>query len=1115
MVQFNYPSDGIGRKARKKYTFANFRGVDTSVAPINVDPVRAVESTNFVDRNGVLHKRYGWEQVYQFDGEINGFWELALGSRKHTICYSGSTFYVLDENDGWSELYASDNLVSRRTACYASKDSAYFIGCGDLLVYRYYSETGKYQMFRVVDDTMTYIPTTTAHILSQKTMETGREGQYVRDSVNLLTGWRMNTLRGEVVPENGELVYKLDGAPSFKQDENKAYHPIKITYNNNTYETATVNESAELEVGKGDDITDRNAVLNIGELPVENAEDFPDIAYDAISKEDTYSSSWVFCVAGRNGKYGLRWYREKASDFAYNVFANGKLSIYRVYTLYFIAEDNSTIPVARRIYQEYQPKIPDGQVGISLDAEYDSETQQVRYSVKRDGTYISFPFQCKVQFTFISDEGEGRKFAATVKFDALEHQISGSMFQPWGNVEYKVGEDEDSMVASRAYYYEPIAGGTAVTQAEADVLYDRRVNTSTKTISFRPMSYLNGVIVESFVDGYDKFITFNDSVYTFDYDGMKGTIDSAGKLTVTKWNIKEDSSTANVTVEFYVDSDKSDWITTCKYSTLYGVNGETDRLFLSNGDDASKRNVIFFSEMDDFSYFPDTFTKAVGGTTNEVQGFLRLANGSMAALKTVSPNEATVFVFSGEYMTGYYDVDELEEYTLPKFSTSGVSTTQGIVAPYACSNLADDSMFLSQNGVYALELSQGTDSQRFAKERSLPINNLLKECNSEDLRNACGITHENKYYLAVKHYKQTSDKSPIYSKKYYEKTKEGYIEAISINLEKGMSQYYEAEDVVYIADAHYSYAPLGAMADAPSYEWYPISYVPVRTWILLNGELYFGTDDGRICKFVKDNYYDIEKRYFANNPKQKEAKSISQSTVSALTSSLDSEEYNADINSDGLLDTFAIDSSTEIYDQANGDYDRDTIVFVSGALYGNVYEESKNLIGVELYIKKLYDENGDFTGNIQVLYDEDGDPIEFSEAVNLVAEIRKRRIVKASRTTPTFDFGMPDYLKTLESFTVVMNGTQGGPMVVDILTRNNIAKSNTAHTSLGQSRYSALQGMDVTSFNVPFQNSYTKKVVLRNFNYMMIKTYNNNAEDCSLSSISTIYKYNRESGGVK
>ena len=55
MIQFEYPSSGIGRKERKKYTFSNFRGVDTSVAPINVDSVRAVESTNFVDRNGVLH----------------------------------------------------------------------------------------------------------------------------------------------------------------------------------------------------------------------------------------------------------------------------------------------------------------------------------------------------------------------------------------------------------------------------------------------------------------------------------------------------------------------------------------------------------------------------------------------------------------------------------------------------------------------------------------------------------------------------------------------------------------------------------------------------------------------------------------------------------------------------------------------------------------------------------------------------------------------------------------------------------------------------------------------------------------------------------------------------
>ncbi|MBQ5930218.1 MAG: hypothetical protein IIX02_05445 [Clostridia bacterium] len=128
MIQFDSPSGGIGRKERKKYTFSDFRGIDASAAAINVNPSNAVESVNFIDRDGVLHKRYGWEQVYQFDGTINGFWSIFLNGTVFTLCQAGQTFYR-KEADGWKELYTSKNLWSWcRTSCYIQDEKAYFIG---------------------------------------------------------------------------------------------------------------------------------------------------------------------------------------------------------------------------------------------------------------------------------------------------------------------------------------------------------------------------------------------------------------------------------------------------------------------------------------------------------------------------------------------------------------------------------------------------------------------------------------------------------------------------------------------------------------------------------------------------------------------------------------------------------------------------------------------------------------------------------------------------------------------------------------------------------------------------------------------------------------------------
>lgn len=1097
MVQFNYPSDGIGRKARKKYTFANFRGVDTSVAPINVDPVRAVESINFVDRNGVLHKRYGWEQVYQFDGAVNGFWKIILGSTTYVLCYAGNKFYLQSSTEGWKEVYTSDRLVSRRTACYVSKDSAYFIGCGDFLVFRYDDTTGAYAFFRVVDDAKTYIPTTMAQILPSSFVETGRDGQYVRDGVNILTGWRKNTLVGAEIGEDGKLNYKLDGNPSF-YDADEKYLPVEITYNDKTYKSKEVYKT-ETTVDLFDSVEDSTVTIKKKDLYDET--EYPDITYSEIPVSGDSHKDWVFMVSGKNGNYGLRWYREDGTKH-FTPKTPSDPSRFRVYVLYFVdSRGTKKVSALRRIFRENEvASISDAAEPCTVYVKVNNAINAVEYTVSRyrlKGKALSVTV--RIEWSD-GDEDEKRVIQSVVKIPAEKDSVSGTLSLDSSDIRLKGYELEG------IYTYEELENGKAVSIKEVSETHNV-INELGNDVSytFSVLSSGGGAVINCLGDMWESVLTFKKTAHIFDEEGLSATFDDTGWLSVSKWDAP-DSGGANVTVKFYTDVEKADWIATCKYSTLYGVDGETDRLFLTNGDDESKGNIIFFSELDDFSYFPDEFAKAVGGSTSEVQGFIRLANGEMAALKTLSPNEATVFVFNGEYMTGYYDSEGYEKYTLPKFSTSGVSTTQGIVAPYACANLADDSMFLSQNGVYALELSQGTDSQRFAKERSLPINNLLKECNTSDLQNACAITHENKYYLAVKHYKQTSDELPIYSKKYYEKTKEGYIEAISINLEKGMSRYYEAEDVVYIADAHYSYAPMGAMADAPSYEWYPMTGVPVRVWLLFDGKLYFGTEDGKICRFVEDTYCDTKKTYFANNPEAYEAKSVSQSTVNALSLSGETLAYGTI-----CTNTFSIGMFLDVRDVSDNEYLRDTIVFISGELEGFVYDERKSLIGRELYIKKVY-RDGVFTGDIQLLYDEDGEAIDFPEASDLVAEIRRRRIVKASRTTPTFDFGMPDYLKTLESFTVVMNGTSGGAVAVDILTRNNAAKSSPA---LGGTRYSALQGLNAVSFNVPFQSSYTKKVRIRNFNYMMIKTYNNKAEDCSLSSISTIYKYNCESGGMK
>ncbi|MBQ9113907.1 MAG: hypothetical protein IJY05_03185 [Clostridia bacterium] len=1098
MIQFDYPSSGIGKKDRKRYTFSDFRGVDKSVAEINVAPTRAVESTNFVDRNGVLHKRYGWEQVYQFEGEINGFWELYLDGVNYTICYAGEIFYRKTEN-GWKEAYKSDKLVSRRTACYTQNKKAYFIGCGDFLVFRFDNEIGKYAFFRVYDDAETYIPTTTAQISPTDMVLEGIGEQYARDSVNLLTGWRKNTLVGVAVPsENTEgLYYALDSCigknSSFCAELEISSKIYKLAYESDT----------EITVEENEDLSSCSFSLNGASGSITNYNYFPALNAEVESGE---YFDWKLQIEGEGGvSCGLRWKKEAESSlkkkFSYPNYE------YNVYTLYLHNEDKSKeIPILRDYHRKAYDKNTDlneSEYGLSVDM--NDEGGLSLTAIKNYEDHLSLTFWMYVYVNVLDEYGNSVQYAfrpmmiragymeSTQTIDTSDMFALGYTSPKIARIDYPTKVEHIPTRRSRDWAVEE----------EYDINLPEIQDYSDSFASF----FNSEVLTLKFIDsGIYDILTITADCLKYEDEELSVELQMTGYLNVKKWNIAEDEK-KNISVKFYADNPlEAESILNTKYSTLYGVASEANRLFVANGDKADKSNVIFFSEMDDFTYFPDTFTKAVGGNANEVKGFIRLANGSMAALKSLNGNEPTVFVFNGEYISGYYDAEETEPYTLPKFSTSGVSTTQGIIAPYACSNLADDSLFLSQNGVYALELSQGTDSQRFAKERSLPINNLLKECNLSELEEACAITHENKYYLAVLHYKRTTDTSVVAGKTYYERVGGSYVKVEKPDEDTGMFKYYEREECVYVADAHYTFKPMGDMADTFSYEWYPLTNIPVRIWFLLNGELYFGTNDGRVCRFVENQYYDVKKIYLASNVESGEIKAYSQQQVKAITTVLDT-------NADGNIVTFSIAKDTEIADG-------DTIIFTSGTLLGivkeDVYEELrvevKDLLNTELYIVKCKNENDEFEGNIQLKYTPDGEVVEFVKAENLTATIQKKTVVKASRTMPTFDFGMPDYLKTLESFTVTMNGVDGGYALLDISTRNN---RSFAQNVKGQSRYDTLNGFSQTSFNVPFQNSFTKKIMIRNFNYAIFKINNDMPVDCSVSSISVMYKYNRASGGIK
>lgn len=195
-------------KTRKTVQIGGFKGVDFSSSPLLVAQNRSVNSVNFIFENGVNRKRHGWVEKFRVGNEnINGLFECVLDNKKIIIIYANKTFYKVTRNE--RDEYFSENITntSTKTQCkvdvsrledkrcqmFISANRLYFVGCGDYLTYGKYGNN--FELRRVEDDDLTYIPTTSINIDAD-----GTEGDIVEtfEAPNLLSSRRKNTFVGNV-----------------------------------------------------------------------------------------------------------------------------------------------------------------------------------------------------------------------------------------------------------------------------------------------------------------------------------------------------------------------------------------------------------------------------------------------------------------------------------------------------------------------------------------------------------------------------------------------------------------------------------------------------------------------------------------------------------------------------------------------------------------------------------------------------------------------------------------------------------------------------------------------------------------------------------------------------
>lgn len=277
-------------------------------------------------------------------------------------------------------------------------------------------------------------------------------------------------------------------------------------------------------------------------------------------------------------------------------------------------------------------------------------------------------------------------------------------------------------------------------------------------------------------------------------------------------------------------------ITLCRFGVEFGVDGRSNRLFLSGN--PYYPNVDFWSEINDYTYFPESNFAKVGSSARRISGYAKLSENRLAIFKENIPgknadDDETIYYRSGSSeiklnsdgdIDTYRDVFRLSEGITGKV----LSSRQSIV------NLHGDIMALAPEGVFGLVFNPDTVEHKVysrssfidAKLRTYATVNKQEDnvwfdvradetINTYNERNSCAaIVYKNRMYLSFP---------------------------------------YEENCPCYVADSDYKVSG----KNGSQYEWWCWTNIPATAWAIIDDQLYFGTPDGKLCVF-EDNrgYYD-------------------------------------------------------------------------------------------------------------------------------------------------------------------------------------------------------------------------------------------------------------------
>ena len=647
----------------------------------------------------------------------------------------------------------------------------------------------------------------------------------------------------------------------------------------------------------------------------------------------------------------------------------------------------------------------------------------------------------------------------------------------------------------------------------SNLLSCRRKNTlvgnaanSTFTLDAQSIDTDIQVIVEHETIQNEELITKtykSRDVFLYDEDNQNiGSIDfENAKVKFFIDTMPPISQESNITITFGCKTDGyAERINNCEFGIMFGVNGNPDRLFVAGNEEYP--NIDFFSAMDNLTYFEDQNNSAIGSSESKIVGYSRLGDGTLATHKELVNGEASIYYRTGTYNTEYSENGSVEKVT-SYFPVKAGTIGEGMISKYANANLSGDKLYLSRNGVYGIVLSSNIAStERYSRERSQYIKSkLIKHTN---LENAVAIAYRNRYYLAI-------------------------------------------DDVCYIADARIT-SQNTSDTNSFNYEWYYWENMPVRVWCILDDNLYFGTEDGRICtfdnKFVdrtheKTESGDLYLEYDTNTIIYNKFLGVKNDDIIKFDTDIFKikllpeqiikvENNRIYLNETDILNCYA---GAEVYADnigfsgliADKKYYIDD-VNLSDCSFALVDEEGasiniiadgfrlcENLKGKELVVMNITNDSfkvrfNKREDNIEFVKYSDSNDYQTPSATFIIKEN-----VVATWYSPIFDFGNNQATKTMLALTISTEPITSGQVEFGYTTKNSEEEIESQGVNIFD--FNSLDFNNFT-FDSSFANSYTVDIK-DYFNFIQFFFKSDNENSCAIHSLTITYKINSINKGVQ